>query len=323
MADEKILSVKDLRVHYCLHASTVEAVNGVSFDIKKGESLGLAGETGAGKTTIALSLMNLLPHPPAKVIDGEIDFKGTDILKANKKELRSIRGNNIAMIFQDPMTALNPVDKVGDQIMENIRLHEKISKKDAMLKACAIMEKVGIPAERYNEYPHQFSGGMKQRIVIAMALVCQPDLLIADEPTTALDVTIQAQVLDMIDTIKKERGTSMLLITHDLGIIAEMCDRVAIVYAGEIVEMGNIVQIFDHTMHPYTEGLFNAIPTLETTSDRLIPIEGAPPDPAKLPKGCKFCPRCKKKKDICETQLPELRDMGDGHLVRCHLYDTN
>ncbi len=322
MGEETILSVKDLRVHYCLHASTVEAVNGISFDMHKGESLGLAGETGAGKTTVALSILNLLPDPPAKVKDGQIIFKGKDLLKADRKEMHAIRGNQIAMIFQDPMTALNPVDKVGDQIMENILLHEKISKADAMRKACEIMEKVGIPAARYDEYPHQFSGGMKQRIVIAMALVCQPDLLIADEPTTALDVTIQAQVLNMIDEIKQERGTSMLLISHDLGVIAQMCDRVAIVYSGEIVEMGNIEQIYDHTMHPYTEGLFNSIPTLETTSKRLIPIEGAPPDPANLPKGCKFCPRCPKRRSECETVSPELRDMGDGHLIRCHLYNN-
>ena len=320
MDSETILSIKDLKVHYVLHDSTVEAVNGVTMDIRRGETLGLAGETGAGKTTVALSILNLLPYPPARIMGGEVLLEGRDILKMPDKEIRKVRGNKVSMIFQDPMTALNPVDKVGDQIVEGILLHEKISRSDAVKKACDIMEEVGIPADRFDEYPLQFSGGMKQRIVIAMALVCRPDLLIADEPTTARDVTIQAQVLNMVEEIREQRGTSMLLITHDLGILAEMCDRVAIMYAGEIVEMGTIEQIYDETKHPYTKGLFRAIPTLDTKSERLEPIPGLMPDPSNLPKGCSFCPRCNEKLPVCETMRPISQDLGDGHLVSCHLF---
>ena len=253
---ETLIEVKDLTVHYVLHSGTSEAVNHISLAMKKGETLGLVGETGAGKTTVALSIMGLLPVPPAQVKSGEIIFEGQDILKLSEKEKKKIRGNKISMIFQDPMTALNPIDRVGDQIAEGIMLHQSVSRKEAMQKACDIMEMVGIPAVRYSEYPHQFSGGMKQRIVIAMALVCNPELLIADEPTTALDVTIQAQVLDMINQLKKKLGTSILLITHDFGVVAEMCERVAVIYAGEIVEAGTLEQIFEFTSHPYTQGLF-------------------------------------------------------------------
>jgi len=317
VSQENLLSVKDLRIHYCLHNSTVEAVNGVSFDIKKGETFGLVGETGAGKTTISLGILRLLPVPPAKVIEGSIEFKGQKLLELPEQEMRSIRGDQISMIFQDPMTALNPIDTIGDQILECVMLHQDVNKTQGKEKVFEILEMVGIPRERYDDYPHQFSGGMKQRIVIAMALVCNPDLLIADEPTTALDVTIQAQVLDMINKIKQELGTSMLLITHDLGIIAEMCERVAVVYAGQIVEMGTTWDIYENTTHPYTKGLFEAIPSLDTTSRRLVPIDGLMPDPANLPAGCNFSPRCKYCTDQCREQEPPLVDLGGGHMCRC------
>ncbi len=317
MSESKLLSVKNLRVHYCLHNSTVQAVNDVSFDIQKGETFGLVGETGAGKTTISLSILRLLPDPPARIVDGSIEFEGKKIFDLSENEMRKIRGDQISMIFQDPMTALNPIDTVGDQILECVELHQNLSRAEAKEKVYEILEMVGIPRERYEEYPHQFSGGMKQRIVIAMALVCRPELLIADEPTTALDVTIQAQVLDMIGKIKEELGTSMLLITHDLGIIAETCDRVAVVYAGQIVEMGTTEEIYENTKHPYTKGLFAAIPSLDTTSERLVPIDGLMPDPANLPKGCYFSPRCKECMEICREKEPELVDIGNGHLCRC------
>lgn len=314
---ETLIEVKDLTVHYVLHSGTSEAVNHISLAMKKGETLGLVGETGAGKTTVALSIMGLLPVPPAQVKSGEIIFEGQDILKLSEKEKKKIRGNKISMIFQDPMTALNPIDRVGDQIAEGIMLHQSVSRKEAMQKACDIMEMVGIPAVRYSEYPHQFSGGMKQRIVIAMALVCNPELLIADEPTTALDVTIQAQVLDMINQLKKKLGTSILLITHDFGVVAEMCERVAVIYAGEIVEAGTLEQIFEFTSHPYTQGLFQSLPSLEDSKAKLIPIPGRMPDPADLPEGCKFADRCPVCEERCRKTLPPLAEMEPEHLVRC------
>lgn len=314
---ETLIEVKDLTVHYVLHSGTSEAVNHISLAMKKGETLGLVGETGAGKTTVALSIMGLLPVPPAQVKSGEIIFEGQDILKLSEKEKKKIRGNKISMIFQDPMTALNPIDRVGDQIAEGIMLHQSVSWKEAMQKACDIMEMVGIPAARYSEYPHQFSGGMKQRIVIAMALVCNPELLIADEPTTALDVTIQAQVLDMINQLKKKLGTSILLITHDFGVVAEMCERVAVIYAGEIVEAGTLEQIFEFTSHPYTQGLFQSLPSLEDSKAKLIPIPGMMPDPADLPEGCKFADRCPVCEERCRKTLPPLAEMEPEHLVRC------
>ena len=314
---ETLIEVKDLTVHYVLHSGTSEAVNHISLAMKKGETLGLVGETGAGKTTVALSIMGLLPVPPAQVKSGEIIFEGQDILKLSEKEKKKIRGNKISMIFQDPMTALNPIDRVGDQIAEGIMLHQSVSRKEAMQKACDIMEMVGIPAVRYSEYPHQFSGGMKQRIVIAMALVCNPELLIADEPTTALDVTIQAQVLDMINQLKKKLGTSILLITHDFGVVAEMCERVAVIYAGEIVEAGTLEQIFEFTSHPYTQGLFQSLPSLEDSKAKLIPIPGMMPDPADLQEGCKFADRCPVCEERCRKTLPPLAEMEPEHLVRC------
>lgn len=318
MSEENILSIQNLTVHYeTKDLGVCRAVNNVSFDIKAGETLGLVGETGAGKTTIALSILQLLQSPPGKIKDGKIIYKGTDLLKEHKSKLLKIRGKEISMIFQDPMTALNPIDTVGDQIAEVIRLHNKVNKKEAKEKAKEILEMVGIPGERYGEYPHQFSGGMKQRVVIAMALACSPSLLIADEPTTALDVTIQAQVLDMMNELKNRLNTSVILITHDLGVVAQMCDRVAIIYAGEIIEIGTAVQIFNHTVHPYTKGLFASLPGYDPNSKRLQQIDGMMPDPANLPERCKFEPRCKHKCSQCGTETPEMIEVEDGHWVRC------
>lgn len=277
----------------------------------------MVGETGAGKTTIALSIMGLLPTPPARVTEGRIQFDDKDLLKMKERERRKIRGKYISMIFQDPMTSLNPIERVGDQIMEVIRIHDKISRKEAQEKAVKMLEMVGIPGERFNEFPHQFSGGMKQRIDIAIALACQPELLIADEPTTALDVTIQAQVLDLIKELQNKLNTSVILITHDLGVVAQTCDHVAVVYAGDIVEIGEAKDIFDETMHPYTKGLFASLPNIKTTSKRLTPIPGMIPDPCELPGGCSFAERCPYKDSSCEKSKPSMVEVSEGHFVRC------
>ena len=316
-SDEVILSVKNLTTHYVTREiGTCEAVRNVSFEMKLGETLGLVGETGAGKTSIALSILRLLQTPPAKVISGEVLWHGKDLLKMNDREMRKIRGEEISMVFQDPMTALNPIDTVGTQIAEVIYLHRKVSKSEAKRMAGDMLEVVGIPRERYGEYPHQFSGGMKQRVIIAMALACNPKLLIADEPTTALDVTIQAQVLKMMNDLKEKNGTAVLLITHDLGVIAEMCQKVAVIYAGEIVEAGTAEEIFDHTAHPYTQGLFDSLPSVASGS-RLIPIPGMMPDPSNLPQGCKFAERCKYATEACREAEVELTEIKPGHFCRC------
>lgn len=285
---EPILEVKNLTIEYTSGKSIVQAVNNLSFTLEKGEALGLVGETGAGKTTTALSIMQLITSPPGRIKSGEIIFEGRDLTKLPQSELRKLRGEKISMIFQDPMTALNPVITVGDQISEVIRLHEKTTKLEAAAKAKEMLEMVGIPGERYSEYPHQFSGGMKQRVIIAIALARSPSLLIADEPTTALDVTIQAQVLEMIDRIIRELKTTLILITHDLGVVADICDKAAIMYAGEIVEYGTLDHIYNHTLHPYSIGLFNSIPNFDEDVHRLKPIKGLMPDPTNLPKGCSF-----------------------------------
>lgn len=316
---ETLLDVRDLSVYYITKdMGTCKAVNHVSFDLKKGETLGLVGETGAGKTTIALSILGMIPNPPGKIMSGNITFKGVDLFSIGKKQMRKVRGAEISMIFQDPMTALNPVDAVGDQISEVVMLHSDCSRAEAAKKAGDMMEMVGIPRERYKEYPHQFSGGMLQRIVIAIALACSPELLLADEPTTALDVTIQSQVLDMMNEIKEKLGTSVLMITHDLGIIAEMCDRVAVIYAGEVVELGNLEHIFEKTEHPYTKGLFDSLPNAAGDSRRLKPIEGLTPDPANLPEGCKFSPRCPYATKECFEKPAPLTEVEPGHLVQCY-----
>lgn len=317
MDDNTLLKIDNLVVKYFLRKSTVEAVNGVSFEIKKGERVGLVGETGAGKTTTALSILDLVSNPPGRIVAGDIFLNGENLREKSEKEMRKIRGNDVAMIFQDPMTSLNPVLTVGDQIMEVVRLHNNISKFEAMDKAKEMLELVGIPGERYLEYPHQFSGGMKQRVVIAIALACNPKLLIADEPTSALDVTIQAQVLDLINGLRDKLGMSLLLITHDLGVVAETCDKVMIMYAGSIVESGTVDKVYRNIMHPYTSGLFNAIPKLDEDTDRLQPIKGMMPDPSNLPQGCAFCERCPNAVEACKTQKPELVQVDEDHMVAC------
>ncbi len=312
-----LLDIRNLKVEYQTDEAVVYAVNGVDLAIKKGEALGLVGETGAGKTTVARSILRILQVPPAVVTDGEIYFEEKNLLTMKDKEIRSIRGNKIAMIFQDPMTALNPIETVGYQIAETIRQHNKISQKEAVIKACEMLEMVGIPGERYNEYPHQFSGGMKQRVVIAMALACNPELLLADEPTTALDVTIQAQVLEMMQDLKDKLGTAVILITHDLGVVADFCDNVAVMYAGEIVEYGTVEHIFENPSHPYTVGLFGSIPMIDSKEPRLKPIKGLMADPTHLPKGCKFADRCPQATERCYAWNPEVAEVEQGHFVKC------
>lgn len=319
---DKLIEIKDLRAIYETDEETVMAVNGINLSIDKGETLGLVGETGAGKTTTALSIMRLLPKGTGKVLSGTIDFESKDIMHITEAEMRHIRGEKISMIFQDPMTSLNPVLTVGEQIAEVLQLHKDLSKEDIQNKVDEMFELVGIPSQRKNEYPHQFSGGMKQRIVIAMALACDPMLLIADEPTTALDVTIQAQVLNMMYELKQKLNTSMILITHDLGIVAQTCDSVAIMYAGEIVEYGTLEDVFEgHRHHPYTKGLFGSIPSLTVKTDRLSPIMGLMPDPTDLPKGCKFHPRCPECMDRCKSEEP-LQAVNKKHTIKCHLFSS-
>ncbi len=315
------IDIEDLYVEYRTDYGVVKALNGMDLKIEHGKTLGLVGETGAGKTTTGLSILKLIPDPPGVIVGGSIKLDGEDLMEKTEKEMGQIRGKEISMIFQDPMTALNPVMTVEEQIAESIELHEQVSKSEAIEKARAMLELVGIPGERGKEYPHQFSGGMKQRVVIAIALACNPSLLIADEPTTALDVTIQAQVLEMMKELKEKYNTSMLMITHDLGIVAEICDTVSIIYAGQVVEHGNLEDIFENTRHPYTEGLFNSLPNLKDRKAKLKPIKGLMPDPANLPEGCAFCPRCDYAMEICKTQKPEKIYRNDGHYVRCHLYN--
>ena len=321
MADKPLLEVKDLVIHYETDDGVVKALNGVNIHIGVGETLGLVGETGAGKTTLAKGIMRLIPNPPGKILGGEVIFEGQDLLKLSTNGMEAIRGRDISMIFQDPMTSLNPVLTVGEQIMEVIENHNtSLSRQEARKWAENMLERVGIPAERFGEYPHQFSGGMKQRVVIAIALACNPKLLIADEPTTALDVTIQAQVLEMIYKLKSENNTSMILITHDLGVVAQNCDYVAIIYAGEEVEYGTLREIYKDTKHPYTEGLFGSIPSLTSDVKRLQAIDGMMPDPTKLPEGCVFCERCKYAVPECSKNHPGMVTVGGTHQVRCIRY---
>lgn len=319
-APEALLDIRGLRVEYHTDEDVVYAVNGLDLTIGKGESLGLVGETGAGKTTTALSVLRLIADPPGKIMGGEIWFEGEDMLQAKPARLREIRGSKISVIFQDPMTSLNPVYSVGDQIAEVIHQHEKCSKEEGRRKAGDMLEMVGIPRARYDEYPHQFSGGMKQRVMIAIALACSPELLIADEPTTALDVTIQAQVLELMKKLKQEYQTSLILITHDLGVVAKICDKVAVVYAGEIVESGTLKDIYTDKRHPYTIGLFDSLPDIENDTSALKVIQGMVPDPANLPDGCKFHPRCPYATEACQTGKIEPVKISDTHMVRCNRF---
>ncbi|UUM10957.1 ABC transporter ATP-binding protein [Clostridiaceae bacterium HFYG-1003] len=314
----ELLEVKNLVIEYRTDDGVVHALNDVSFSIGEGKTLGLVGETGAGKTTLAKGIIRLIQSPPGKIVQGQVLYNGKDLIGMTDVEIRGIRGFDISMIFQDPMTSLNPVMTVGKQIQEVIDAHNKLSPEESWKKVLESLELVGIPAERANNYPHQFSGGMKQRVIIAIALACKPKLLIADEPTTALDVTIQAQVLRMITDLKKKLNTAMLLITHDLGVVAQNCDDVAVIYAGEIVEYGSVREIFHEMKHPYTLGLMASIPSLEKKVNRLQSISGLMPDPSNLPAGCKFAARCPYKTDICETKLPDLETISERHDVRCH-----
>lgn len=318
--NDLVLDIENLSVRFTTEDGVVNAVNGLDLRIEKGKAIGLVGETGAGKTTTALSILRLVPDPPGVVDCDKLEVNGQDILSMSAKELEKVRGKEVSMIFQDPMTALNPVFTVGDQIAESISIHENVSMVEAQKLAVGMLELVGIPGERAGDYPHQFSGGMKQRVVIAIALACHPQLLIADEPTTALDVTIQAQVLDLMKNLRKQYQTSLIMITHDLGIVAEICDEVAVMYAGNVVEQGTLEDVFNHTMHPYTEGLFNSLPNVNDRKSKLKPIPGLMPDPTALPEGCPFHPRCQYATEACK-QVQEKRYVSDTHFIRCCAYD--
>lgn len=314
------IAIQDLVVEYRTDYGVVQAINHLDLELEKGKTLVLVGETGAGKTTAGLAILRLIPSPPGVIVGGSIKVNGDEYLSKSEKEMEAIRGKAVSMIFQDPMTALNPVFRVEEQIAESLIYHENLDKKDALEKARDMLEAVGIPRERGKEYPHQFSGGMKQRVVIAIALACSPSILIADEPTTALDVTIQAQVLEMMKSLKEKYQTSMLLITHDLGVVAEICDDVSVIYAGTVVEHGSLEDVFNHPRHPYTEGLFNSLPDMENPDAKLKPIKGLMPDPSNLPAGCAFCPRCEYAMPVCETEKPSKSYRCGEHYVLCHLY---
>ncbi len=313
-----LLEIQNLATTFPTHLGDARAVDDVTLSVDKGKVLGIVGESGCGKSITSLSILRLVP-PPGKIASGKILLDGVDLLKLSEDQMRSVRGNRIALIPQDPKTSLNPVYKIGDQIMEAIELHQKVSKKEARKKAVEVLEAVRIPEAktRVDDYPHQFSGGMRQRVMIAMALACEPELLTADEPTTALDVTVQAQILDLLRDIQRERGTSVVLITHDLGVVAEMCDTVAVMYAGSVVEFATVHELFKNPKHPYTVGLMNSIPKLH--SDRLVPIDGQPPSLTGLPKGCRFADRCQMREEICEQSVPPLEEKSAGHVARCFL----
>lgn len=316
---EKTIEVKNLKTMFNTDRGSVIAVNDVSFNIKKGEILGLVGESGSGKSVTSLSIMRLIPNPPGKIIGGEVIFKGEDLLSKTEEEMRKIRGDKISMIFQEPMTSLNPVFRISNQLIEAHTTHNNISKKEALKKSIELLRLVGIPSpeKRINDYPHQFSGGMRQRVMIAMALAGDPELLIADEPTTALDVTIQAQILDLLKDINKKFGTSILLVTHDMGVIAQMCDKVCVMYAGKIMETADVNSIFFNPAHPYTEALLNSIPTLDNEKEKLYTIEGAMPNPFNMPVGCRFADRCNYSTEICHNKAPQETLINDNHSVYC------
>lgn len=322
---KELLKVRNLETDFSTHQGTVKAVNGISFTINRGETLGLVGESGCGKSVTALSIMRLISSPPGKIVAGEIYFEGRNLLQLNEKEMRKIRGKKISMIFQEPMTSLDPVFTIGNEIMESIRVHQGLKKEEAREKVIQALKTVGMPdvEKRINSYPHELSGGMRQRAMIAMALSCNPALLIADEPTTALDVTIQAQILRLIHQLKEEFDASVMLITHDLGVIAEMCDRVAVMYAGHIVETTDVETLFDNPLHPYTKGLQKSIPRLDRETERLDTIRGLVPNLLELPSGCPFHPRCDFRLTKCRQEMPQLVQVENHHLVKCHLVKGN
>jgi oligopeptide transport system ATP-binding protein len=319
---EKLVEIRNLRTHFYTEDGVVPAVDGVSLYVRRGETLGVVGESGCGKSVTSLSVMRLIPNPPGKIVEGEIIFEGQDLLKLSEPQMRKIRGNDISMIFQEPMTSLNPVYTIGDQISEAVQLHQGLNYKEATGKAVEMLRLVGIPLpeRRVKEYPHQLSGGMRQRVMIAMALSCNPKLLIADEPTTALDVTIQAQILELMKKLKKELGMAIMLITHDLGVVAEMAERVVVMYGGKVVEEGDVVAIYQTPLHPYTEGLLRSIPRLDTdTEAKLHVIDGVVPNPLHLPVGCRFSPRCPYVLDKCKESQPPLEQVAPGRLVACFI----
>ena len=319
MAEAPVLEVRDLRTHFFTDDGVVKAVEGVSFEVREGETLGIVGESGCGKSVTSLSILRLIPSPPGRITGGEILFRGQDLLALSDPEMRKIRGNEISMIFQEPMTSLNPVYTCGDQIMEAVRLHQGVGKREAKARAIEMLHLVGIPSpeQRVDEYPHQLSGGMRQRVMIAMALSCHPSVLIADEPTTALDVTIQAQILELLNRLQEEMGMAILLITHDLGVVAETADRVAVMYAGQIVEYANVDRIFQAPRHPYTAGLLGSIPKLGERRERLRVIPGSVPNPIDFPPACKFHPRCPVAIERSRCENPPLEEVAPGHWVRC------
>lgn len=318
-----ILELNDLHTHFFTDSGEIPAVNGVSIKVHKGEVLGIVGESGSGKSVTSLSIMQLIPHPPGRIISGEMNFKGENLAKVSEKRMKKIRGNEISMIFQEPMTSLNPLFTIGNQLIEAIRLHQKVTKKEARKKAINMLQLVGIPRadEIVNEYPHQLSGGMRQRVMIAMAMSCDPELLIADEPTTALDVTIQAQILDLMRNLNEKEDTAILLITHDLGVVAEICDSVVVMYAGQVVEAGTTREILKNPQHPYSQGLMKSLPKIHEREQKLYSIPGVVPKPKLERKGCNFAPRCEFAFDRCFHENPELYPLGENRQSRCFLHD--
>ena len=316
---EVLVELKNLRTHFFTDMGVAKSVDGISYSVRKGQTLGVVGESGCGKSVTALSIMGLIPQPPGKIVGGEIIFDGKDLTKFSQEDLRKIRGKDVAMIFQEPMTSLNPVYTVGDQIMEMILNHEDVTEEEARKRAIGLLEEVGIPSpeKRVDEYPHQMSGGMRQRVMIAISLACSPSLLIADEPTTALDVTIQAQILELLNKLQRERGTAIIMITHDLGVVAETCDHVVVMYAGKIAEKADVVSLFNSPKHPYTNALFKSIPDLAGDGNRLYTIKGMVPSAYDFPEGCRFRDRCEFATEACTTQ-PEEEEVSDGHFVACH-----
>lgn len=319
--NETILEVKNLKTHFFSGKKVIKAVDGVDFDVKRGETLGIVGESGSGKSITSLSIMRLIAEPPGKIVDGEINFKGKNLLAESEEGMRQMRGNKISMIFQEPMTSLNPVYSVGEQIAEAFRIHQKLPKKEAWQKAVDMLRVVGIPSpeKRAKQEPHELSGGMRQRVMIAMALACKPVLLIADEPTTALDVTIQAQILDLLKNLQEQLGTAVIMITHDMGVVSETCDRVAVMYCGKIVEHTDVDSLFENPKHPYTQGLLRSIPAVDRDVEELEAIPGTVPSPDNLPPGCSFAPRCPFATDLCLTEEPSLIE-DNGDKVRCWMY---